>query len=286
MRPAALIPLLSLLGAAPAHASGMAGAWQLPVGKVEVSETADGVVGKLAEPDARCSGLAKGAEVLHGTFDDGAFSGELRLCLEGPKCSAKESWLSALLMADAGGARLSGAIERGNADCHAQIPGKGGLVIRRWTPHPAVVDPRARVPAAQLKKAQALIAEAGQLLEQGEAEKARAVFGEALAVVPLAEAYNGVGVTHYVRNEYPEALKSYQEALVVDPEFGDAYYNTACIYAVTGKKDLAFKTLQLAAKNRYHDFSAIDDDPDLRSLHDDPRWQQVKGLSNRAKRKR
>ena len=271
-RPAAL-PLFALWLLAPAAgAASVEGMWRLPMGSVQVSQSPDGLVGKLVEPARDCAALERGAEVLRGSLLEGTFSGEIRLCLQGPRCVAKESWLSVLLLQNGRGDRLSGAVERGNADCHAQLPGKGGLVMRKSVPGEKRADAQARIPKDTLTRAQAELSRGGALLEAGQFEEARHAFEKAAAVAPLPEAYNGMGVTHYARQEYPEALEAYRQAVAADPDFGDAYYNMACVYAVTGKKDLAFKFLELAAKDRFHDIATLDDDDDLKSLRDDPRY--------------
>ncbi|MBS2030595.1 MAG: tetratricopeptide repeat protein [Deltaproteobacteria bacterium] len=260
-----------------AYAASVAGNWRMPMGTVQVTETGDGVIGKLTEPAADCPALQKGAEVMHGSLLDGTFSGELRLCLDGPQCTAKESWLSALLMANGTNTQLSGAVERGNDACHAKAPGKGGVTLRKIVPGaPAHADARAKVSPATLARVQELLGDGQKQLEVGQPEQARKLFEKAAALAPVPEAYNGIGVTHYMRNEYPDAIRAYQKAVETDPDFGDAYYNMACIHAVTGRKDLAFKFLQLSAKNKFHDFSAMDDDQDLASLRADPRYAALK----------
>ena len=105
------------------------------------------------------------------------------------------------------------------------------------------------------------------LLGNGEFEKARKLFREALQKEPTrAEAYNGVGVSFYGRLDYDEALAWYKKALEADPRFGDAYYNMACVYALQGHKSLAFRYLRMAALNRYTQRQLLEEDPDLASL--------------------
>jgi len=266
----ALLPATALAG-------NLGGTWRSPAGTFSLKETADGLTGTLLQPAAGCAALAPGAQVVRGQILEGTFSGEVRVCLAGPKCTAKESWLSALLLADAKGHSLSGAIERGNASCHAQVPGKGGISLRRvFQGAKPAPDVRTKLDPAAVAKAQALLAEGQAQLQAGNPEEARERFKEAAALAPLPEAFNGIGVSHYFRHEYEPALEAYRQAIAADPDFGDAYYNMACIYAVTGRKELAFKFLQMSAHNRYHDFGSIDDDPDLASLHADPRYAKLK----------
>ena len=71
------------------------------------------------------------------------------------------------------------------------------------------------------------------------------------------------------------ALDWYKKALAVDPDFGDAYYNMACVYAVRGQKDLALRYLQIAALNGYASAEGIDADPDLSTLHDEAGYRAL-----------
>jgi tetratricopeptide (TPR) repeat protein len=86
---------------------------------------------------------------------------------------------------------------------------------------------------------------------------------------------NGVGVTYRMRNDLPAALEWYKKALAVDPDFGDAYYNMACVYALQDRKDLALRYLQIAALNGYASAEGIDADPDLVSLHGEPAYRSL-----------
>lgn len=58
------------------------------------------------------------------------------------------------------------------------------------------------------------------------------------------EAWYNRGVTLYDLGLYEEALHSYNQALQIQPDFADAYYNKACCYGLQGKIDLALEALQ------------------------------------------
>jgi tetratricopeptide (TPR) repeat protein len=73
-----------------------------------------------------------------------------------------------------------------------------------------------------------------------------------------------------MRNDLPRALGWYKRALAVDPDFGDAYYNVACVYALEGRKDMALRHLQIAALNGYATADGIDADPDVEGLRGEP----------------
>ena len=91
----------------------------------------------------------------------------------------------------------------------------------------------------------------------------------------IPEAFNGVGVTYRMRNDLPRALEWYKRALTVDPDFGDAYYNMACVYAMEGRKDLALRYLQIAAMNGYATAEGIDGDPDLGPVREEPGYKAL-----------
>src|SRR2546422_810149 len=120
------------------------------------------------------------------------------------------------------------------------------------------------------------LTEGAGLLREGRFEQARALFESAVQKDPQrAEAYNGVGVTFYARADLDEALAWYKRSLEADPRFGDAFYNMACVYALQQQPELAFRYLRLAALNHYSEREATEKDPDLTSLHGDPRWREI-----------
>jgi Tfp pilus assembly protein PilF len=134
---------------------------------------------------------------------------------------------------------------------------------------PALPDPAARGPSspAEKERARALLRDGAAWLHEGNFERARERFLEAIDVAAdVPEAYNGVGVTYRSRNDHAEALRWYKKALAVDPDFGDAYYNMACVYALAGERTLALRYLQIAALNGYATAEGIDEDSDLASL--------------------
>ena len=266
--------ILLLLAPLPATAASLQGRWNSPLGELELKSTPDGLSGLLKQPSAQCPSLPAGTEVLRGAVLGETFSGELRFCLEGAQCQAESSWLSAVLVVMPAG--LAGAVERGNEACHAKGVGStGGLRLSRGESRPRT-DARAKLDPAAVTAAQALIQEGAQLLGSDRPEAARGKFEAALKLAPLPEAWNGIGVTHYWRKAYDEALAAYRRAIALDPDFGDAYYNMACVYAQQQHPDLAFKFLGLALHNRFHDLETLDADDDLRPLRADPRYAALK----------
>ena len=54
-----------------------------------------------------------------------------------------------------------------------------------------------------------------------------------------------------------------------------ASYNAACCYALAGDADRAFAELTRAIEAGYRDRSHMQQDEDLASLHEDPRWSEA-----------
>jgi predicted alpha/beta superfamily hydrolase len=81
----------------------------------------------------------------------------------------------------------------------------------------------------------------------------------------------------YYEKNYIESLKTYEIAFKKYPEQTDEgdRYVIACLYALTGDPDNAFKYINtLNAENqKWHD--KVFRDPDLKSLHEDARWNSL-----------
>jgi len=78
-----------------------------------------------------------------------------------------------------------------------------------------------------------------------------------------------------MRDDLPAAVAWYKRALAVDPDFGDAYYNMACVYALQGQAELALRYLQIAAMNGYATAEGIEKDQDLESVRGQPAYQAL-----------
>jgi hypothetical protein len=53
------------------------------------------------------------------------------------------------------------------------------------------------------------------------------------------------------------------------------YYNAACSWALAGKKNKAIQSLWLSAKNGWHDKKLLQQDPDLKTLHNSYNWEKI-----------
>jgi len=264
---------LCCLAAAPAGAAppAVAGEYDTPLGRVRVAGDGTTFTGTLVAPRGACRFKA-GEPVLKGTLLDDSLAGQVRLCLTG--CADAEAWAGAVLLV--GPKALSGAahVKKG---CAAPALGKnGGLAFTRAPP--AGARPTAPKPPSGQARAQAreILRDGAAWLAEGNFEKARKRFQDAIALDGrIPEAFNGVGVTFRMRNDLGSALGWYKKALAVDPDFGDAYYNMACVYALQGQPELALRYLQIAAMNGYATAEGIDEDPDLESLRDEPAYRAL-----------
>jgi hypothetical protein len=230
--------------------------------------------GVLVAPSDLC-GFRSGDEVLRATLLDDSLAGKVRVCLAGRGCP-RDEWSSAVLLAGEG--RLSGAVHVGAKGCGAPLGKNGGLAFVR------VAERAAAAPAAAAggpasagrERARALLRDGAAWLHEGNFEAARRRFLEAIdADGGVPEAYNGVGVTYRMRDDLPRALEWYKKALAVDPDFGDAYYNMACVYALEGRREMALRYLQIAALNGYATAEGMDGDPDLESVRDEPGYRAL-----------
>jgi hypothetical protein len=264
----ALPPRLAAAGAP----GGPGGRYDSPLGTVELVVDGGAVVGRLVVPVEGCP-FTKGDEVLRATELDDSLAGKVHVWLSGDGCGARDAWASVVLLVQR--SSLSGAVHVTEPNCRAPVGPRGGVVFTRVDGRPPG-KPAKELARAARERARTLLRDGAAWLQEGNFESARKQFLAAIDVdARLPEAYNGVGVTYRMRNDHDAALEWYKKSLSVNPDFGDAYYNMACVYALQGKKDLALRYLQIAALNGYASAEGIDEDPDLLALHDEPAYKAL-----------
>jgi tetratricopeptide (TPR) repeat protein len=270
-----ILAVLLALSNRPAEASDIHVQYDSPLGRIRIAEEDGRLRGLLVSPARGCR-LSAGEEVLRGTLLDDSIAGEIRVCLSGKACGAKEVWANAVLLAS--GDRLSGAVHVRVKGCAAPIGRNGGITFTKVV-NEAVPPGRTRgttKKATKREQARAVLRDGAAHLGEGNFEAARRRFLDAIAIdAGVPEAYNGVGVTYRMRNDLAGALDWYKKALGVDPDFGDAYYNMACVYALRGETALALRYLQIAAMNGYATAEGIDGDPDLEGVRGDPAYRAL-----------
>jgi hypothetical protein len=87
--------------------------------------------------------------------------------------------------------------------------------------------------------------------------------------------YTRQSVEFLRQKNYPEAEKVLVEALVLDPDNPTSSYNMACLKALTSHPDEALAYLERAANAGFTDFLHIEQDPDLVSLRQQPRFKAL-----------
>jgi serine/threonine protein kinase/Flp pilus assembly protein TadD len=86
--------------------------------------------------------------------------------------------------------------------------------------------------------------------------------------------YMGANILcHIGRRE--QGLEWGDRALSLDPEDAGVLYNTACLNAVAGRSEYAIELLEKAVQNGFGHREWIDNDPDVASLRDHPRFQAL-----------
>ena len=99
-----------------------------------------------------------------------------------------------------------------------------------------------------------------------------------------ARFWNSFGDAAYGNKDYRKAIQAYEKALELGAGFpSNAAYNIACCYALLGEKEQAFKWLQKAFDMGFRNLAHSQQDSDLVSLHDDPRFNKIVGLADVSK---
>lgn len=267
---------------APAAKPPVEGYWETSAGQVEIKRDGKHLTGKLVAP-ADGSSLKAGQKVLDGLFEDDNVSAELRLELVSNTCRGDATKAFAVLLLTRSG-KLTGGVST-KAACAANVsaisfvrsaeqsPQSKSVASNTAVPGSEQYDARGKRSAAMPKQIRAIMDAGSGDLQSGLFEAARAKFSEVVAKAPaVGEAYNGVGVTFAMRNDYESAIEWYKKGLEAAPGFGDLYYNLACSYAQLGRKPMALRYFKLAVTKGYAETEAIDADHDLDSLREEPEF--------------
>lgn len=90
---------------------------------------------------------------------------------------------------------------------------------------------------------------------------------------------NRLSTQAYAGKQYAKAMELLAELVRLTPEDGTAWYNLACLQCLTGKLDASLESLDKSIKLGYAEIRHLQRDPDLKALHDHPRFQAI--LKNR-----
>jgi tetratricopeptide (TPR) repeat protein len=75
---------------------------------------------------------------------------------------------------------------------------------------------------------------------------------------------------------YDDALAADLRRVAAAPARPEPQYDLACSYALLGRRDDAFESLERAIALGFRDADLLESDDDLESLHDDPRWSPLR----------
>ncbi len=307
----ALVIAFGGLGSLSARAEGLelTGRWWTPLGVMKFSQKGVKVTGIVSWKCKVCP-FKRGEKVLKGVLLEDSLSGRVRYCLKGKQCNS-DGWAPLVMLVAREGRVLSGAAYFKPTKC--RVGGKGkkdGIVMRKLRRKPKKPKPKPKPkdleipeppdpgkaaiedkdgpmeaevealdPRAYRKNSgtwQANMEAGAQFMGNGFFERARRKFRQAIDLDPTRpEAFNGIGVTYYARHDHEEALRWYKKSLEVNPDFGDAYYNMACIYSLKKKPNLAFRYLNIAALNGFIQPRVLAEDPDLNNLRSDSRYKKL-----------
>ncbi len=90
------------------------------------------------------------------------------------------------------------------------------------------------------------------------------------------EALQILGDDYTRRGRYVEGLKIDQRLTRLRPEDAFVHYNLACSYSLTDQIELAFQALHAAIGFGYHDFNAMDHDPDLDKVRQHAEYKRIR----------
>lgn len=89
------------------------------------------------------------------------------------------------------------------------------------------------------------------------------------------EALSALAETYTRAEEYQKGLALDKRLAVLCPEDPLVFYNLACSFALTGSTEEALESLEAAVRFGYDEPEHMKEDPDLKTLHPDARFQKL-----------
>jgi tetratricopeptide (TPR) repeat protein len=140
------------------------------------------------------------------------------------------------------------------------------------------VSPRDASKQEALLEAKHLYDRARRLQKRGRSREARRLYQKALTLDPQnVSAVNNIGVTFLQERNFPEARKRFEDAMRLQPDYVDPYYNLACLSVIQGdmKKGLDYLRRAVSLDASVRQWARNDDD--LRGLRALPEFKEVVG---------
>jgi len=112
----------------------------------------------------------------------------------------------------------------------------------------------------------------------GRSREARELYRKALAIDPQnVHAVNNIGVTFLQERNFPEARKSFEDAMRLQPDYVDPYYNLACLFSIQGdtKGGLDYLKKAVSLDGSVREWAL--DDSDLKMLRGVPEFEEAIG---------
>jgi putative intracellular protease/amidase len=90
-----------------------------------------------------------------------------------------------------------------------------------------------------------------------------------------AESWYGLGMALHVMGKYGEAAPAHERAAELSWNARRAYYNLACAYSMLGEKEKAIEAMHKAVAAGFADRRWAEQDTELDSIRDDPRFEAI-----------
>lgn len=118
------------------------------------------------------------------------------------------------------------------------------------------------------------------LHRNGRLEEAKEFYKKVLVLDSNSvNALNDLGVAYMQGREYMEAQKSFEHAIQQKPDYVDAHYNLACLYALQGEKMRSLNHLKKAISLDPSVQEWAEKDRDLQNLKAQPEFQDILGAT-------
>ncbi len=140
------------------------------------------------------------------------------------------------------------------------------------------VSPQGASKQEAVLDAKDLYERARRFQKSGRSREARRLYQRTLTLDPSnVHAVNNIGVTFLQERNFTEARKSFEDAMRLQPDYVDPYYNLACLYTIQGDTEKGLEFLRRAVSLDVSVKEWARDDGDLRGLRALPEFEDVVG---------